>query len=321
MLKVDGIAPSVKQIQTAMSAVIERFKAIGYIPKKNSLERVPDADMFVLECVENKPLGPYDLTKYTCKEADTPVQELYTFKPYKCAESFNIAQADFDKQGNCIRRIGSAGKGDEVLSEYEYIGDKVVKETRYESIYGKTYKTEKVIDPQTGNYTEEFIGDSKFRKIAHYDNQNRRTKTTTIHDFGSVKYTTNEIIDPQTGKVTQIEEEVIDFTHFSEPTKFVEKCEIDPNTNKISKYYHISPDGSVYEMFERDKTGQVTHFISRGRVELKYDPQTGNGLYTSKNFVNDSDPKTETISEGYYMIGRFMENLRQDICSSMKKYL
>lgn len=171
MLKVDGIAPSVKQVQTAMSAVIERFKAIGYIPKKNSFERVPDADMFVSEGVKNKPLGPYELTKYTCKEADTPIQNLYTYKPYKDAESFSISQEDFNKQGNRIRHIGSAGKDDEVLTEYEYKGDKVVKETRYVSMFKNTYKTEKVIDPQTGNYTKEIIGNPKYRQIEHYDSQ------------------------------------------------------------------------------------------------------------------------------------------------------
>lgn len=144
------------------------------------------------------------------------------------------------------------------------------------------------------------------------------TKTTIIDDFGDRKYTTNKIINPETSQVTQIEEEVVDFTSFSEPTKFVEKCEIDPNTNKISKYSRISPDGSVYEMFERDKNGQVTHFISGGRVEFKYDPQTGNGIYTSKKWFN-SEPETETITNGYYLIDGFMKNL--DLSYSMEKYL
>lgn len=293
----DGVAPSVRKIQSVVTDVIDKFKqSNGYIPSKNVLERTPDADMFSSKYI-GKPENSYaeDVTLHTYTAPDGTIQELASFKGY-LSGNYCVERNDY-LQGKPVRHIFSDDARSS-LTEYEYSGGKLIKETAYEMLDGYSYKTVKTINPENGSYTKELIYDKDglSREIRHYNAKSEKIQVTRIEDFNGIKYTTNEIFDPKTRKIVGIECEELNSYHFKEPTKFIQKCEIDPETGKISKFVSLNPYGSVRKMFERDKYGTITHIIDNTSynkpIEYKYNPNTGvvtmNGEVSIRGCINEN---------------------------------
>lgn len=281
-----GEVPSIGKIQATMTDVIERFKAKGYVPSKSVLERTPDADEFVSKTVGERNLVT-ELVEHTYNVSDAPVQKLYSYKPYKSAENYATQMEELNSRGQCVRSICDDGIehfGGRSIREYEYDGDTLTRVNEYIDAGDMLAHTRKVIDPKTGDYTQEFVRNSDYRSITHYDKNHRKLKETTINKFNGIETTTHKLYDPETRKVIGLEQEEINSYHFKTPKKFVSKCEINPETGKVSKYVELKADSDeVYMMFERDIDGTVTHYIDRLGNEYKLNPTTGEAVLTYKN--------------------------------------
>jgi hypothetical protein len=310
----DVVAPSVRKIQVKMAEVVEHFKHQGYIPSNSKLERIPDADCFeVVGKNASKPEGPYDITTFRAKYGSK--QELSSFKQHEADETFAMTRDDFNDKGQRIRHIYDLGSeyGEKGLTEYEYEGQNLIKETNVSTVDGFTSKSVKTIDAQTGNYTTELIHpdinydligrdykqyNSKHQKIMEFHVSNRLNGVTTM----KTKF------DPETGMPTAIINEQVS----NSGVKVISQCDIDKvgNLTKFEK----TCDGKTMEMFEKNKYGEITHYIDNYGNEYKYDSATNKSILTYKNGDTTTSCSQGTAKE-------FVEGLIYDIPYNMRKFL
>jgi hypothetical protein len=165
-------APTVQKIQAKMSDVIEHFKNKGYVSINSKFERNPKADSFELIEHSKSEIGkPYDFTLFSAKstESKEPVQKLAAYKQFSDNENYSMVRDDYNEKGQCIRHIFDEGNSDfanQSLVEYEYAGDKLLKENEFGTYHGITYNEVKTLDPKTGRYNREMKIIDK--PISHY---------------------------------------------------------------------------------------------------------------------------------------------------------
>lgn len=284
-------APSVKKIQTAITDVIEHFRSKGYvIPSK--LERTPDADCFeVAEKYVKSPTqfnSTRDITVYRAQgSSDASVHELASFRQYD-DHPYCVSAADYNEQGQRVRRVfdsGDTGFPNKILEEFEYSGDKVIKETEYMTSFGLTSKTVKTIDPKTGYYTKEttFPGDkSQIREIDHFNDKNQKIMITRMNSSNILVKTK---LDPETGNpIAIIVERMLD-----DGGKMIKECTIDKNTGKISSYKCSL--GELSAGFERNPSGQVTYCKDTFGNEFRYDQATQKATMKSRGMEWECSPR------------------------------
>lgn len=312
--KLGAETPSVGKIQEAMTSVVDYFRTLGYVPKKGSLERVPAVDEFVTQ--NNVPHSYLrNVTEHTYSIAEVPVQKYHSYKQWEGANWQWLNREDFDG-GKCVRRIYT--ETDEMhpmrgIEEYEYNGDKLAKVTEYKDIDGKMFVKHKTIDTQTGDYCEEVVLSSGANVKKYYNANHQKIKEMDTREFGDTKYVSSKIYDPKTHKVTGIElEETL-----STGTTYVYKCDINPETGKISKYlYQNTVTGKVCSSFEMDNAGNLTHYKHLDGTEYKYDAELGISTVTTPDGQVQSGKHIKTL---------FGNDFEKDAISrlpyEMKKYV
>jgi len=311
--KLGAETPTVGKIQEAMTSVVDYFKTLGYVPKKGSLERVPSADEFVTH--HNIPHTQIsDVTEHTYSIAEVPVQKYRSYKQWNGANWQWLNREDFDG-GKCVRRIytETGEYPHSGIQEFEYKGDALSKVTEYEDMNGRMLVKHKTIDTQTGDYCEEVVLSSGANVKKYYNANHQKIKEMDTREFGDTKYVSSKIYDPKTHKVTGIElEETL-----STGTTFVYKCDINPETGKISKYsYQNTATGEVCSSFEMDDAGNLIHYKHLDGTEYKYDAELGISTVTTRD---------GQIQSGKHIKELFSYDFEKDAISrlpyEMKKYV
>ncbi len=163
---------------------------------------------------------------------------------------------------------------------------------------------------KNGGYKEEVLYRPAVKQINYYDDKNNKVKSTDIRMSAGMKKTTTKTYNAK-GKVTHIEAETISV---ATGKKNVQKCDINPETDKITKYEMIGVNNKTFAMFERDEDGLiVTHSMDNRGNEFKHDKDTWTSTMTNK------DGKTEEVS--YQSASEFYSYIRPQIHIDMKKYL
>lgn len=164
---------------------------------------------------------------------------------------------------------------------------------------------------KNGDYTEEVLYPSFLKQINHYNSQDKRLNSTDIRLSAGRKQTIKRTYN-NAGKVTHIETENLSVTTGK---KHIQKCDINPATNKITKYEAFDSNNKPFAIFERDDDEFITHFIDNKGNEFNCDTET----FTSTMTYKDTG-KTEKVSY-FNTAGKFYSYIRPQIHIDMKKYL
>lgn len=248
------LTPSIRKIQSTMTEVIERFKNLGYTPKKGILERTPDVDCYISRYLGPKSNGldgVADVTEHSLRATDnsTPVQKLSSFKQFGDSENYAMSRSDYNEKGQEVLRIfrDETRFNTEILTEYEYSGDKVSKEINHSLNTlgnGEEYisTTTKTINPETGSYTVEtnyyYEKDPMFRTIEHFNAARQNVQTTRIEKWGDYATSTERTLyDPLSHKTTGLEFEYsrVIPDDYEDTYKLIQKAEINPQTDELTK--------------------------------------------------------------------------------------
>jgi hypothetical protein len=111
--------------------------------------------------------------------------------------------------------------------------------------------------------------------------------------------------DPETSKPIAIIDEYASGSGIAQ-------CEID-NAGNLTKYENTFDD-KIMEMFERNKHGEITHYIDNYGNEYKYDSVTGKSTFTYKNGTT-----TECCSQS--LAKDFVENLKFSMPLNIREFL
>ncbi|MDY6358987.1 MAG: hypothetical protein SPL76_05700 [Cyanobacteriota bacterium] len=174
----------------------------------------------------------------------------------------------------------------------------------------KTYLSKQINKTGKGDY-EEIIYHKSGKHINYYNENDKKIKSTDIRVSAGLKKITSKTYD-NSEHVIHIETENISC---ATGKKNIQKCDINPETNKIVKYEMIDSKNKTFVMFERDNDGTITHIINNNGDEFKCDSEISAPTVTYKN---TGETKNVNYSE---TAGEFYSYIAPQIHIDMKRYL